>query len=117
MPEKLRSMEACGSDLDLTYENTDTLPLGYVPVVSRGRVLEADLLSPVGYKVGPPWIKIAPACPIDLGSEKKLGGLLHPLNSLSLVMSQWSRLFFWFFCPTAVGPLLTGRAVAIRGCI
>lgn len=83
MPEKLRPMEACGSDLDLTYQNTDTLPLGCVSVVSNSRVLEADLLCPVGYRVGPPWIKLAPACPIELGSEK----IWRPTSPLQLFIA------------------------------
>lgn len=82
MREEIQSKRVRGSDLATICGYKDTGLLGGVPVLSSTTVLAADPLSPVGGMMEPPWIGLAPACPIGLGSGD-LSGLVDPLLLLS----------------------------------
>lgn len=79
----------------LTCRDIDTWFLWVLPVVSSTstRVFVVDPLSTVGSRVMPPWTNIAPVWPTELGLGK-LGGLVKPSSSLSLLMSHCSRVDF-----------------------
>lgn len=68
-----------GSVLALTCQDIGACPLEGVHVVSGTRLLAAGPLSPAGFKVRPPWIGLAPACPFELGS----GEIWRPDQHLS----------------------------------
>lgn len=66
-------------------------------------------------KVGPPWIEVAQACPIELGSWE-CGGQVTPLSSLLLLMLPHSRAVFVLWLgslPCHLGVMLPGKRLLL----
>lgn len=80
------------SDLAPTCQDANKWPLGGIPVVSSTRVLAVNPLSPVIWMLGPLWIRLAPACPIVLGSGEPSLPLLiaaHAVPEDFMVWQVW----------------------------
>lgn len=81
---------SCIARAALIHWGTDTRHLG-CPLVSSIGMLAVDL---VGWGVGPPWIRLVPACPTDARSDWDVGNVRARSTPWDLCHVPWLFLFY-----------------------